>query len=209
MPKKLNKYYRYVIIIVDKKGAKMGTRNLTAVIIDNKPCIAQYGQWDGYPECTGAHIFDFLRDIILSNRLEEFKEKTKQCVFVTDKDIDNKYKSLGIDISSGFIAFEDAHKFKDVYPQLDRDMGCDVLDFVLENGGCELINQYEFINDALFCEWAYVSDMDNECLEVYGGAGSAYKTSERFPEMTCYKVPFKDIAKTATSVFVKTANKRY
>lgn len=32
----------------------MGTRNLTAVYIDGEYKVAQYGQWDGYPEGPGA-----------------------------------------------------------------------------------------------------------------------------------------------------------
>lgn len=28
----------------------MGTRHLTAVVIDGDYKVAQYGQWDGYPE---------------------------------------------------------------------------------------------------------------------------------------------------------------
>ena len=31
----------------------MGTRNLTAVYLDGQYKVAQYGQWDGYPEGQG------------------------------------------------------------------------------------------------------------------------------------------------------------
>lgn len=37
----------------------MGTRNLTAVYLDGQYKVAQYGQWDGYPEGqghNGAHL---------------------------------------------------------------------------------------------------------------------------------------------------------
>ena len=39
----------------------MGTRNLTCVIKDGKYRVAQYGQWDGYPEGQGMNILNFLK----------------------------------------------------------------------------------------------------------------------------------------------------
>lgn len=35
----------------------MGTRNLTAVYLDGQYKVAQYGQWDGYPEGRGGLIW--------------------------------------------------------------------------------------------------------------------------------------------------------
>ena len=40
----------------------MGTRNLTAVYLDGQYKVAQYGQWDGYPEGQGITALTFLRD---------------------------------------------------------------------------------------------------------------------------------------------------
>ena len=39
----------------------MGTRFLTAVFADGQYRVAQYGQWDGYPEGAGVNILHFLR----------------------------------------------------------------------------------------------------------------------------------------------------
>ena len=41
----------------------MGTRNLTVVVKDEQVRVAQYGQWDGYPEVTGRGILKILREI--------------------------------------------------------------------------------------------------------------------------------------------------
>lgn len=49
----------------------MGTRNLTAVYLDGQYKVAQYGQWDGYPEGQGITVLTFLRDKM---DLELFKE---------------------------------------------------------------------------------------------------------------------------------------
>ena len=40
----------------------MGTRNLTVVFMDGEYKVAQYGQWDGYPEGQGITCFNFLHD---------------------------------------------------------------------------------------------------------------------------------------------------
>ena len=47
----------------------MGTRNLTAVYIDGEYKVAQYGQWDGYPEGQGMTALTFLRDKMDTNSL--------------------------------------------------------------------------------------------------------------------------------------------
>jgi hypothetical protein len=39
----------------------MGTRHLTMVVSNNETKVAQYGQWDGYPEGQGVTILTFLR----------------------------------------------------------------------------------------------------------------------------------------------------
>ncbi len=42
----------------------------------------------------------------------------------------------------------------------------------------------EFANDSLFCEWAYVVDLDGEAFEVFAGAEWKDKTSsKRFNEI--------------------------
>lgn len=38
----------------------MGTRHLIAAKVDGEYKLAQYGQWDGYPEGQGVAVLDFL-----------------------------------------------------------------------------------------------------------------------------------------------------
>ena len=48
----------------------MGTRNLTMVYLNGEYKVAQYGQWDGYPEATGCLILKFLTGV----KLDYFKK---------------------------------------------------------------------------------------------------------------------------------------
>lgn len=45
----------------------MGTRNLTIVHSNGEYKVAQYGQWDGYPEGLGVQLLKYLKGIILTN----------------------------------------------------------------------------------------------------------------------------------------------
>ena len=59
----------------------MGTRNLTIAVMDGKTRVAQYGQWDGYPEGQGTTILEFLK----SADLDLFKKKLETTAFVDDE----------------------------------------------------------------------------------------------------------------------------
>lgn len=142
----------------------MGTRHLIAVHLDGKYPVAQYGQWDGYPESQGASILDFL------NRadLEVFKAKCRAARFSTKEECD----ALGA-------------TWKQTHPWLSRDAGSDVLDFVLDQPeGIMLTNQLPFAGNSLFCEWAYVIDLDAGILEVFKGFNEEpLPDTDRFAKM--------------------------
>lgn len=144
----------------------MGTRNLVSVMKNKEYKVAQYGQWDGYPEGQGLTVLNFLREC----DLEKFKQQIDKCTFIEDDNyIKAAYEELGIDISSGYITMEDSARFEDEYPQLSRNMGGKILEFIYDNDNVLLKNEIEFAKDSLFCEWAYVVDLDKNTFEVYEG----------------------------------------
>ena len=62
-------------------------------------------------------------------------------------------------------------KWKNVFPYLSRDMGSKILNYVynLQEDQIKLQNQIEFSKESLFCEYAYVIDLDNNSFEIYKG----------------------------------------
>lgn len=148
----------------------MGTRNLTVVKSNNDIKVAQYGQWDGYPDGVGYDIVNF----IVNNDLEKFKEKVDKLEFFTQEEINEINESEGNPFET--------------YPYLSRDLGGKILhaimhgeyikpgyewrdeeDTVYEFEIEKLVNSVEFGTDSLFCEWAYVIDLDERELVVYKG----------------------------------------
>ena len=154
----------------------MGTRNLTAVKLEGKYKVAQYGQWDGYPSEQGKTALEFMRMINKKTQLGHFKNQLNNCRFITEskgKSMDKHLQKVGGEL-------------KDVYPLLTRDNGAKVLELIHkcagdENGIIWIQNEIEFAEDSLLCEWGYVIDFDKNTFEVYKGFNKEpLDKSERF-----------------------------
>jgi hypothetical protein len=144
----------------------MGTRNSVIVIVDNEPKIAKYCQWDGYPSGRGIEL---LRVLQKHTNLELMKEKVKAVKSLTDEEVNERWKQAGAD-GSGWATLTVADKFKKTNAHLSRDMGGEeVLDLVMNGDIDETYLNPNFVADSLFCEWAYVVDLDKKTFEVYKG----------------------------------------
>lgn len=142
----------------------MGTRHLIAVQLNGKYKVAQYGQWDGYPSGQGAKVLEFLCGV----NLKEFKEKVSKLKWVRKGMIEKEAKKSGIG-SDGWMTMEQSTRFKDEHPEWHRDTGAEILSLIMEKDKLYLQNSIDFAGDSLFCEWAYVIDLDAETFEVYSG----------------------------------------
>lgn len=148
----------------------MGTRNLTIVFDAGEYRVAQYGQWDGYPEGAGIKILRFLRDkmdeFLFRIRLSRFNFIEKNgCIA---KRIDKAFEN---DIGSY------------CFPEFSRDIGCDILPMIQDNTATTryLSNCIDFAADSLFCEWAYVVDFNHRTFEVFQGFNKTpLEENERF-----------------------------
>ena len=162
----------------------MGTRNLTMVISNGETKVAQYGQWDGYPEGQGVTALNFL----INNDMGKFKEKLNSVKFITgskEKEINKWLESIGS--KNGWMDGTQADQYKQRYPLLTRDNGAEILSMIMESE--EDINwvndSTDFATDSLFCEWAYVIDLDKNTFEVYEGFNTTPLTIEdRFYHLT-------------------------
>lgn len=148
----------------------MGTRNLTMVISNGKTKVAQYGQWDGYPDGQGMTALSTLKRIILSGELGQFKTKVDNLEWLTQEQCDE---------------INATKKWDEKHPYLSRDCAAQILS-AIHFGKMEvhagigerkeidvkvigLQDNSDFAADSLFCEWAYVIDLDKGTFEVYEG----------------------------------------
>lgn len=160
----------------------MGTRNLTMVVSNGKTRVAQYGQWDGYPEGQGKTILATLKRIDAGGEWGKFKTKIDNLKWITKK------QSKEIDADKNW---------ETKYPYLSRDCGGGIIEAIhfgkmtvnegygnkkeIKVNVVGLTNGEDFANDSLFCEWAYVIDLDKNSFEVYRGFNtSPLENNERF-----------------------------
>jgi len=153
----------------------MGTRGLTCVVLDNEFKIAQYGQWDHYIDGQGKTIYNFLKKM----KIRDFKNKVRNLKQLTSEEVNDRWKECGAD-DSGFVDLEISDIFKSKYEHLDRDCGAKVLNLVATGKATDIYLSTDFASDSLFCEWAYVIDLDKKKFEIYQGFQNEPHTGQRF-----------------------------
>lgn len=153
----------------------MGTRNLTSVYEGGEFKVAQYGQWDGYPEHTGVKILEFLREDL---DRDKFIAKLDLLEEITEKKWDEIYLDVLLKRRSEWISMEDSNKIAEAYPSLHRDTGWEILPMIQNTEEKLLIERYpDFIENNLSCEWAYLINFDDNRFEVYSSRSVTRLTS--------------------------------
>lgn len=134
----------------------MGTRGLTVVISGGKNVIAQYGQWDHYPEGQGLDALAFLRDTSAVDRLRENIPRITEETPSYHEEIRELCTSTGVE-------------WQEIAPQLSRDMGAGILNFVADTpeGPIYLRDDSDFAQDTLMCEGVFEVDLDKNTFRFY------------------------------------------
>lgn len=150
----------------------MGTRSLTVVRFKNEYKVAQYCQWDGYPSGVGINILRLLKKI----KIEEFKKSVDEVSFLTKEEFDFLIKEI-----DEHKKWNSHYSIRDNYPELSNEIGPDILKNILFKNTKKLVNGLNFAANSLFCEWAYVIDLDKDTFEVFKGFNEfPLDKSERF-----------------------------
>lgn len=150
----------------------MGTRNLTVVVSGGAHRIAQYGQWDGYPGGVGTTVLGFCRTYLGTPKLRASyaRKLAKWVSFLDDAALQLRYAQQGRSPNAP------------IHPELSRDTGALILARARTTRvPLGLQDSIDFAADSLYCEWAYVVDLDLEVLEVYRGFNrTALSPEDRF-----------------------------
>ena len=147
----------------------MSTRGLTGFIADGK-WYAMYNHSDSYPEWLGQRVVEWAKTV---KDWGAVKKNVKRVVLVNDDKKPTKaqiaqckkyYYNSNVDL----LGHEEEEK-PDWYWLLHTLQGVGILDEVAKGNIHYMIDGHEFIADSLFCEWAYIFDLDEKVLRVYKG----------------------------------------
>lgn len=149
----------------------MGTRNLTAVMINGEYKIAQYGQWDGYPSGQGSTVLQFLSN---QENIKNLKDAFSRTRFIDEEGRDKEFIEAYSANAPEWSNEPDNRTEEQIAwfrNYISRDLGADILYNVASSEDEEILlsDSLNFAGDSLFCEWAYVIDFDKNVLEVYRG----------------------------------------
>jgi len=140
----------------------MGTRGSYGVRIDQCDKLT-YNHFDSYPEGLGQQIVEQTRALMKSVGIEGIREKARAMRLVTgdgktstDEQV-KLAKYADTTVSTG--------KLTEWYVLLRKMQG----DLTANLREGVMIDDNGFIQDSLFCEYAYILNLDSEELEIYDG----------------------------------------
>ncbi len=146
----------------------MGTRNLIRVIINGETKIAQYGQWDGYPEGQGKTILEF---ISVKDNVDKLRNSLKRVRFLSsegeDKSFVDSYNENAPNWSSDPDNRTSEQKawFKTYQ---SRDIAGDILANVANSDDVViLLTDNSGFEEEGSCEWSYIVNLDTNTFHVW------------------------------------------
>ena len=100
-----------------------------------------------------------------------------------ESSIEKFMKKIGAE--NGWMDMDQANLYHNEYPYLSRNHGAEILQMIYDSvGKVVLQNSISFAADSLFCEWAYLIDLDKNVLEVYEGFNQTpLEDGQRFKDL--------------------------
>lgn len=159
----------------------MGTRGSVGVIYNDEIKLA-YNHFDSYPDGLGADTLEIIAKINEENGWEIFKKHAAQLKAVDDEITDpkmiEKYKKFAdLNVSE--------QKFSDPYCLFREIQGADWIDEMYKGELQDYLIDNKFITESLFCEYAYIINLDSMKFEFYDGFQKKQQKGNRFGEELC------------------------
>ena len=143
----------------------MSTRGAIGFYCKGKGKIT-YNHWDSYPSDLGINILEEIRDI----PIEKLKEVFEQIKLIKDeqaKPTAEEFKQYS-EYSDPSVGGSTSNTKVKTYYQLLRKLQGTLKPYI-EGKVKIMIDSESFLKDSLFCEWAYIINLDEEVLEVWKG----------------------------------------
>ena len=144
----------------------MGTRGAIGFKVDGKYKVT-YNHFDSNPDSLGAEIVAFVTDVVKNGGIETLKVHAKKVRLVkedqdaTVQDIKKYGEFLDLDVGN--------KKSQNWYCLLRALQGIAGLEAIHAGKVDVMIDSFAFLGDSLFCEYAYIINLDENRIEFYEG----------------------------------------
>jgi len=144
----------------------MGTRGSVGVIYQKEVKLG-YNQFDSYPDGLGLETLDVISKVNKEDGWDDLKKNIANLKNIKENEIKDpkiiekyrKYSNLGVG----------QQKLTDPYCLFRELQGTDWIDETYKGNIEHYIFNNKFIEDSLFCEYAYIINLDTMKLEFYNG----------------------------------------
>jgi hypothetical protein len=164
----------------------MGTRGTTGIIINNIPKLT-FNNFDSYPSGLGNSVIEFIKFVNKEeNGWEILKKNADKVVELDGNELDSskeedriiiekykKYADLGVSNK----------RYEDLYCLFRKIQGIEWLYEIFKGELEHYVFNNNFIKDSLYCEYAYIINLDTMKLEFYDGFQKKPQKGNRFGEI--------------------------
>ena len=153
----------------------MSTRGACGFRIDGEDKVT-YNHSDSYPECLGVNILSFLRE----TNSQAMRQIARRIRLVSEEDYPTDEEKERF-AEMGLMELGVGSQSDDDWYCLLRNAQGDLSWYL--RGLDVMIDSQDFLGDGLFCEWAYIINLDEETLEVYQGGNHDADAPGRYASM--------------------------
>lgn len=153
----------------------MSTRGATGFVADGKWYVT-YNHSSSYPSWLGMRVLEFCKEI---TDWEKVKKNVCKVNLVDENSKPTPYQIRKYKKYANTRVSEQT--LYDWYCLLRDLQGAGILREVADGNVSHMIDGHTFLKDSLFCEWAYIIDLDEMVLRVYKGFNKERDTNSTLP----------------------------
>lgn len=150
----------------------MSTRGLTGFRLNDK-LYAMYNHFDSYPEYLGQRVLEFCKRVDWTDPV--IKKRVEKVNLVQEEDKPSNKKILKY-AKYANLSVGGTHTLDELdwYSLLRGLQGVEILNQVIRGKVKHMTDDEDFLINELFCEWAYIVNLDDYTLEVWHKAKNLY-----------------------------------
>lgn len=142
----------------------MSTRGYLGLKKNNK-LKGHYNHFDSYPSGLGAYVIETLNKINKDKRIEVLNDTYDYIQLVNESDKPTQKQIEECRLAKVDDLLVSSQSYDDWYCLIRDAQG--ELDIYINKVIPYMINGNDFLQDPLFCEWAYIINLDTNKLEIY------------------------------------------